>query len=85
METAHKSVHQQQQQRVERRSPDSIRERKRGKLFNYSLLVVLLAAWFIFVQALEGLDGDTVFLAVFCAALSMFIIKSLIAGFTSKS
>ena len=40
------------------------------------LFGVLLAGWTMFVMMLEDFDFDTGFIALFCATLSMFVIKA---------
>lgn len=45
-------------------------------LTNIIIFAFVFAAYAWFVRSLEGLDGDTTFLALFCTALTMFVCKA---------
>jgi hypothetical protein len=77
METARRPVEHKKRQG---QSPDSRQSGKRADWLNIGLTSAVMLAWLLAVKALEGLDGDTTFLAIFCGVLSLFIIKSIAAG-----
>lgn len=43
--------------------------------------LLLFTLYLAFVQQMQGLDGDTIFLALYCACLSVFIYRAIIFAF----
>jgi hypothetical protein len=53
-------------------------------LLQVVLFSIVLGFYCFFVNALEGLDGDTFFLAVFCTTLTIFICQCISAALAAR-
>jgi hypothetical protein len=45
---------------------------------------VVFGVYALFVQLLEGIDADTIFLALFCTVLTVFIVNSIISALANR-
>ena len=52
---------------------------------HYVLFGAVLGFYCFFVNALEGLDGDTFFLALFCTVLTVFVCQALSAALNREA
>jgi hypothetical protein len=54
---------------------------RRSALGDLLMFLVSFALYGVFTVSLGGLNFDTMFIAVFCSVLTVFVIKALSAGF----
>jgi hypothetical protein len=67
---------------VERRRQERVPgPRHRGDYFSLVGLAVFFSLYLYLVNQMQGITFDTGFLALYCAALSVFILRSLLFAF----